>query len=156
MSRAEYVERVEFQRWLDEVFPRGAALTMMTLVEDRLLPGDPIVSARLFCRGARLSDEGSWEFEIQAEPVIDPVPGWKPEGDPGVPSPWRVWVPGLFPTEVPGLFEAPVIGDAGEELADVTLRVTSVLEGPRQIPERMREEQTARWEAEMFPEGLEV
>lgn len=155
MSRAEYVERVEFQRWLDEVFPKGAALTTMTLIEGRLLPGESIVSARLFCSGARLRDV--WEFEVLAEPVLDPVEGWVPEGaEASVWSPWRIWVPGLFPTEVEGLFEAPVIGDSGEEFADVTLRVSSVLEGPRVVPQRIRDEQTARWEAELFPEGLEV
>lgn len=155
MSRAEYVERVEFQRWLDEVFPKGAALTMMTRLEGRMLPGEVIVCGRLFCSGARLRDV--WEFEVFAEPVLDPVEGWIPEGsEGGVWTPWRVWVQGLFPTDVDGLFEAPVIGDAGDELADVTLRVSSVLEGPRAVPERIRDEQTSRWEQVLFPDGLEV
>jgi hypothetical protein len=158
MADADYIERVGFQLWLDETFPKGAAFVLINRVEGRWLPGEAMLTGRMFCAGARLGEDREWQFKLFAEPFLDEGAfGFQPEGDPGWIQPMENWVPGLFSVErVPGLFEGAVVLDDGTVSEDVKLRVSSVLEGPRVIPQRIRDEQTSRWEQSLFPDGLEV
>jgi len=142
-----YNESVRFQGTLDEVFPRGAAITVINLRGSSVIPtGLEISVARLFCSASVMVD-GAWIHEIRLDPSYDEDR-----------APWLtipIW--DIFPhATVEDLWESEIYNplDQNDEQTQI-LRMHSKPAGSRRIPTGAREFLSGVWETELFPEGLE-
>lgn len=150
---AEFAERynvrVDFQSDLDEQFPRGAYYAEVIAREDSTFLPSGITGSvgRLLASDADTDEEGWWyaimlDFN-RREDLDDPA---------NFSHPLEVRVRELVEAETEGLYEAEVIPPSGfVRLA----RFHSDPAGPRVPPPGHREWLTERWEAELFPSGIE-
>lgn len=145
-----YSDRVEFQRFLDETFPDGAWVSVLSGQR----AGVQIGCGRVFVQGDRTFDGVLIQWQLLCDPWVPTTD--QPDG--GLP-PITPWVAGLWPVEGVEhvLLEGQVHDDVtGDEIEGVVVRLLGTLEGPRVLPPEARAEATERWERELFPEGLEV
>lgn len=146
-----YVERVQFQSFLDQLFPLGAWLTITDVAG--VPSGVEIITGRLFCVDARMV-EGVWEFEVFADPRDVEI------SEVEYVRPFRWWTRDISVVESDPdgeLYDSWAIdGEVGTDTEQNRVRLDSRPQGPRVIPAGLREFVTALREAELFPQGLEL
>ncbi len=155
MSR-QYNARVDYQLFLDELFPKGTWLTVLTRTGDGPFePGAPqLTTGRIFVTDVAEAEGGGWRYQL----MIDPRP-WNDrilEGE--YHYPFTAWIVELD-TEAHELYAEAEILTLDPEALERTTRQTIIRllydpKGPRRPVPGQREALTQRLEAELFPSGL--
>ena len=138
----DYNEKVDFQLQLDELFPRGAYVTMMS--EGRNV-GTELITARVFCDGVRFVD-GVWEHHVMIDPRQDELPVGE------FAQPYAFWMT-EFDLEGLPLVEAEEIQEDDDDPEKV-VRLDADPQGPRKPRRGSRAFLSALREPELFPRGV--
>jgi hypothetical protein len=144
-----YNARVAMQANLDELFPRGA---YVTVVEDlgvsALQPtGIEITTGRVFCSDAVETKQG-WQYQL----FVDPRRGEQENGQ--YEQPFTAWVDELDVENHPPMAEARILPQEDDEPLQV-IRLRNDPQGPRSIGRGVRAFLTDLRESELFPYGLQ-
>lgn len=149
MPDVEYETRVHMQESLDELFPRGAYVTVVTELpgSTKLQPtGIELTVGRLFCSEVRELD-GITHFKIFIDPRIDELDNGE------YVQPFTAWVGSLNDEAHPPTVEARIIPEFEDDPLSVLI-LRSDPAGPRRVQSGQREFITALREQEFFPSGL--
>lgn len=145
--------QVGFQELLDELCSEGAYVALLVDREGVMIPTVDLVAGRLFCSRVRMTSDGiEWMHEV----LVDPTPAGAGQAE--TLQPFTFWTFGLERMEdIPHeLWRTHNIDPDTEDLnLSEEVRIMPNPEGPRAVPERMREEASARWMPVFFP-GQEV
>lgn len=140
-----YNARLGFQSTLDELFPRGAWITVLTEVSRKLQPtGVEMTVGRVFCSDA-FEDDGGWHYQLFFDPRFEELI----EGE--YAQPYTCWIAELDGSEEP-MFEAEILRD--DEAPLEVLRIRNDPAGPRRVLPGQRDFVTELRENELFPRGM--
>lgn len=158
---AVYAERVAMQRRLDGLFPRGVSLEV---VDTCTIQGVPLAvmlvpCGRVFCAAfsPRPGDEPDlYLLRFDFTESVDPFLGYAGR-------PWQAWMDGSITdagaqTRRPDTWRFSVLDEDGETRGwTVYMDADPPVQGsgPRVVLPRYRRLSTERWEAELFPRGLD-
>lgn len=154
MSRI-YNARVDYQNFLDELFPKGAWATVLTRVgEGRFEPsGTEFTTGRVFCSDATEAEGGGWRYRLLLDPRWWNDQIMQQEYHPIL----ELWIVELD-QEHDLYAEAEIITldtEAEERSTMQTiLRLAYDPKGPRRVRPGQRKALTERLEAELFPTGV--
>ncbi len=140
-----YNERVEYQGYLDELFPRGALFALVVIDSQgaEAPTGLSFVTGRVFCSDARVTERG-WEFQLFFEKR------WLQEEDYEFHPTYQAWTAAIDATDEVEAYEVVVV-----ELDDVPLIQLIRLRTDHSLHRGQREWVTGLWLEELFPFGLE-
>lgn len=154
MSRI-YNARVDYQEFLDELFPKGAWVTILTRVgEGRLEPsGTEFTVGRVFCSDASEDEGGGWRYRLLLDPRWWDDQLMQQEYTPVL----DIWIVEL--DQENDLFaEAEIVTldteTRGRDSLQSVIRLLYDPKGPRRARPGQRDALTKRLEPELFPTGI--
>lgn len=146
-----YAARVEMQRYLDELFPVGTHVNVLSFEAQVLRPvGIAVTVGRVFCSDAVKVDD-VWVYEL----FIDPRDGTEQE----YVQPFRAWITDF---DLQHLFAEAVIITNFERITVnddeqlLVIRLQFDPQGQRSVKEGQRAFVTELRESELFPLGFHV
>ncbi len=140
-----YNQRVEYQGYLDELFPRGAFFAVVRIDPQGVEAPTGIggITGRVFCSDARATELG-WEFQLFFEVR------WLREEAYEFHPIYRAWTAALDGTDEVETYEVRIVAPDESALIEVMrLRSDPTLQSGQ------REWVTGLWLDELFPFGLE-
>jgi len=140
-----YNQRVEYQGYLDELFPRGASFALVEIDSQgvEVPTGVGFVTGRVFCNEARVTDRG-WEFQLFFEKR------WLQEEDYEFHPTYQAWTAAIDGTDEVETYEVRIV-----ESEEVSLIQVIRLRSDPTLHSGQREWVTSLWLDELFPFGLE-